>query len=192
MIIWYHQYLSMSHVSPFKRHTERRHVYARVRFLACYAGLEWPDDICFSRNTARVDVVWCWVGPMPEQPRWHSLCSLLRRVRIHHFHPCHSFTTKLGKTPIRVSSLAFDIYGCKLRTSAYCKFSFLSLYIWMIFGPIHRVHRVATAAFWRTFSDEGKISPGWWGWGVHAHPFSLHLPSPVKLQCTLQLSRQTH
>jgi phosphopantothenoylcysteine synthetase/decarboxylase len=25
----------------------------------------------------------------------------------------------------------------------------------------HRVHRVATAAFWRTFSDEGKISPGW-------------------------------
>jgi hypothetical protein len=28
-------------------------------------------------------------------------------------------------------------------------------------GPPHRVQRVATAAFWRTFSDEGKISPGW-------------------------------
>ncbi len=59
----------------------------------------------------------------------------------------------------------------------------------------HRVHRVATAAFWRTFSDEGKISPGWWqwwGWGVHAHLLSLHLPSPVKLQCTLQLSGQIH
>jgi hypothetical protein len=52
--------------------------------------------------------------------------------------------------------------------------------------------RVATAAFWRTFSDEGKISPGWWGWGVHAHPLSLHLPSPVKLQWTLQLSGQIH
>jgi hypothetical protein len=25
------------------------------------------------------------------------------------------------------------------------------------------------------------------GGGVHAHPLSLHLPSPVKLQCTLQL-----
>ncbi len=25
---------------------------------------------------------------------------------------------------------------------------------------IHRVHRVATADFWRTFSPEGKISPG--------------------------------
>jgi hypothetical protein len=25
----------------------------------------------------------------------------------------------------------------------------------------HRVHRVETAAFWRTFSDEGKISPSW-------------------------------
>ncbi len=59
-------------------------------------------------------------------------------------------------------------------------------------GWHHRVHRVATAAFWRIFSDEGKISPGWWGWGVHAHPLSLHLPSPVKLQCTLQLSGQIH
>ncbi len=28
--------------------------------------------------------------------------------------------------------------------------------------------------------------------GVHAHPLSLLLPSPVKLQCTLQLSRQIH
>jgi hypothetical protein len=25
----------------------------------------------------------------------------------------------------------------------------------------HRVHRVATAAFWRTFRHDGKISPGW-------------------------------
>ncbi len=56
----------------------------------------------------------------------------------------------------------------------------------------HRVHRVATAAFWRTFSDEGKIGPVWWGWGVHAHPLSLLLPSPVTLQCTLQLSGQIH
>ncbi len=36
----------------------------------------------------------------------------------------------------------------------------------------HRVHRVATAAYWRTFSHEGKISPGWWGWGG-ARPPSL-------------------
>jgi hypothetical protein len=27
-------------------------------------------------------------------------------------------------------------------------------------GRTHRVHRVATAAFWHTFSHEGKISPG--------------------------------
>jgi hypothetical protein len=53
-------------------------------------------------------------------------------------------------------------------------------------------HRVVTSAFWRTFSHEGKIRPGWWGWGEHAHPLSLHLPSPVKLQCTLQLSGQMH
>ncbi len=56
----------------------------------------------------------------------------------------------------------------------------------------HWVHRVVTSAFWRTFSHEGKISLGWWEWGVHAHPLSLHLPSPVKLQCTLHLSGQIH
>ncbi len=38
----------------------------------------------------------------------------------------------------------------------------LPLYHFPIFKiQNHRVHRVATAAFWRTFSDEGKISPGW-------------------------------
>ncbi len=59
-------------------------------------------------------------------------------------------------------------------------------------GLSHRERRVVTSAFWRTFSHEGKISLGWWGWGVHAHPLSLHLPSPVKLQCTLQLSGKIH
>jgi hypothetical protein len=57
---------------------------------------------------------------------------------------------------------------------------------------LHRVIRVVTAAFWRTFYHEGKIGPGWCGWGVHAHPLSLHLPSSVKLQCTLQPSGQIH
>jgi hypothetical protein len=56
----------------------------------------------------------------------------------------------------------------------------------------HRVHRVVTSAFWRTFSHEGKISMGWWGWGCTPTPLLLHLPSPVKLQCTLQLSGQIH
>jgi hypothetical protein len=28
-------------------------------------------------------------------------------------------------------------------------------------GLYRRVHRVVTAAFWRTFHHEGKISPGW-------------------------------
>jgi hypothetical protein len=59
-------------------------------------------------------------------------------------------------------------------------------------GAPHRVHRVVTSAFWRAFSHEGKISLAWCGWGVHAHPLSFYLPSPVKLQCTLQLSGQIH
>ncbi len=53
------------------------------------------------------------------------------------------------------------------------------------------IHRTATAAFWRTFHRDGKISPGWWGSvRVHAHPLSLCLPSQTKLQCTLPLSGQ--
>jgi hypothetical protein len=27
--------------------------------------------------------------------------------------------------------------------------------------PDYRVHRIAAAAFWRTFLHQGKISPGW-------------------------------
>ncbi len=50
-------------------------------------------------------------------------------------------------------------------------------------------HRVATAAFWRTFHHDGKISPGWWGRRVHGTPtpLSLYLQSRTKLQCMLQL-----
>ncbi len=34
----------------------------------------------------------------------------------------------------------------------------------------HRVHRVATSAFLRTFHHEGRISPGWWGGGGERPP----------------------
>ncbi len=53
-------------------------------------------------------------------------------------------------------------------------------------------HRVAIATFWHTFHPDGKISPAWWGRGVHAHPLSLYLPSRSKLCCTLQLRGQIH
>ncbi len=53
-------------------------------------------------------------------------------------------------------------------------------------------HRVATAAFWRTFHHDWKISLGWWGWGVNAHPLLLYLPSRTKLQGTLQLRGKIH
>ncbi len=35
-------------------------------------------------------------------------------------------------------------------------------------------HRLALATFWRTFHHDGKFSPAWWGWGVHADPLSLY------------------
>ena len=48
-------------------------------------------------------------------------------------------------------------------------------------------HRMAMAtSFWHTFHRDGKISPAWWGWGMHAHPLSLYLPSRTMLQCRYQ------
>ncbi len=38
---------------------------------------------------------------------------------------------------------------------------------------------VAMTTFWHTFHHDGKISPTWWGWGVHALPLSLYLLSRV-------------
>jgi hypothetical protein len=89
----------------------------------------------------------------------------------------HSQSSFRFKRTIRVGWLLFQIN------------SSLTLYSK---GVHHRVHtRVAMVDFWRTF-HHGKISPGWWGWGVHAHPLSLYLPSRTKLQCTLQLRGQIY
>ncbi len=41
--------------------------------------------------------------------------------------------------------------------------------VYLFERPSNRVHRVATSA-WRTFSDVGKISPGWWGGGARPPP----------------------
>ncbi len=44
---------------------------------------------------------------------------------------------------------------------------------------------------WRIYHHhEGKISPAWCGWRVHALPFSLYLPSRAKLWRTLWLRGQ--
>jgi hypothetical protein len=56
----------------------------------------------------------------------------------------------------------------------------------------HRVHteQQGPLSAWRTFHHDGKISPSWWWWGAHAHPFSLYLPSRTELWFTLQLRGQ--
>ncbi len=40
--------------------------------------------------------------------------------------------------------------------------------------PQKSTHRVTIADMWRTSHHDGKISPGWWGWRVHAHPLSAY------------------
>ena len=42
-------------------------------------------------------------------------------------------------------------------------------------------HRLAIAEFWRTSHHNGKISPGWYGWGVHAHPLSAYYVPSLKV-----------
>ncbi len=42
--------------------------------------------------------------------------------------------------------------------------------------------------FWRIFPHDGKIIPGWWGWGVHGHPLSLYLTSHTKFKNTPSVS----
>jgi hypothetical protein len=66
--------------------------------------------------------------------------------------------------------------------------------LWLIYMGIftYRVHRVAMTIYWRTFHHDGKISPAWWRWGVHALPHSLYLPSQAMLWCTLQLRENMH
>jgi len=65
--------------------------------------------------------------------------------------------------------------------------------IWESAGLHTTEYTQSVAAAWRTFHHDGKISPGWWGWGVHAHSLPLYfLQSDTKLQCRLQLRGQIH
>ncbi len=77
------------------------------------------------------------------------------------FHPGEMYARK-WPLPLCVYSVEATIRHWCLRSTP-------------VLSVTHRVHRVATAAFWRTFIYEGKIRPAWGGWGVHAHPLSLHL-----------------
>ncbi len=61
------------------------------------------------------------------------------------------------------------------------------------------IHRVSTeypqsgnGPFLAYIHHDGKIIPAWCGWGVHALPLSLFLPSRAKLRRTLQLRGQMH
>ncbi len=45
--------------------------------------------------------------------------------------------------------------------------------------------KLAIVDFWRAFQHDGKICPSWWGWGMHAHPLLLYLPSRTKFQSSL-------
>ncbi len=50
-------------------------------------------------------------------------------------------------------------------------------------------HRMAFGAFWRTFHNDRKISPGWWGGrGVHAHPLTLQYSYHHVQSCSVRSS----
>ncbi len=88
--------------------------------------------------------------------------------------------------------LAFHFSAAIVCVEKQCSFLGKQFFHQLLFhGLHHRVHRVATAAFWRTFSHKGKNQPWLVRVGGARPPLLLHLPSPVKLQCTPQLSGQT-
>ncbi len=92
---------------------------------------------------------------------------------------------------IKSISLPQEIFNTVLvnqRAILYSLHSFLSLPFLTSQSPTKSTRRAAMAPVWRTFHHDGKISPAWWGWGVHAHAlsFTISIPSRTKLWCTLK------
>jgi hypothetical protein len=73
----------------------------------------------------------------------------------------------------------YDYKDGKLKSLNLIIIIFLLYTVLQTLNSTQSTHRVA-------FHQNGKISTGWRGWGVLAHPFRLYLPSRTKLQCTLQ------
>ncbi len=55
--------------------------------------------------------------------------------------------------------------------------------------PTDYTECMAMANFWRTFHQQGKISPGWWGQGAQAAPLYYIYQN---LPCLFQLRGQIH
>jgi hypothetical protein len=57
--------------------------------------------------------------------------------------------------------------------------------------PDHRVHTEWQCPL-PTFHHDGKISPGWCGWGVYVYTLSIYQQSRTKLWCMPQLRGKVH
>ncbi len=110
----------------------------------------------------------------PERGRYRT--SQLQDYRVQEYNLPSSLSLKCNvlRESFSVDSQSIPCATLKRRGS----WVIISKYLWV---PPSRPHRVATAAFWRTFHHDGKMSP-----------LSLYLPSRIKLQCTLQLRGQIH
>ncbi len=68
--------------------------------------------------------------------------------------------------------LVYFFYNRQLSGNRSVRFAYLN-YVRLCLRP-QSTHRVAIADLWRISYPDGKINPGWWGGGGHAHPlFSL-------------------
>ncbi len=79
-----------------------------------------------------------------------------------------------------------------LYHTALRNYAAISLQVPSILSILLGTHRLAMATFWRTFHHDGKIALAWCGWGVHALPPLLYLPSRAKLWCMLLLIGQIY
>jgi len=88
------------------------------------------------------------------------------------------FKDKKSKRSHKIVKSRVFLLFCMLMVSMVFYVDFCELFILWVGSSgrgweNHRVHRVATVPFWRTFDHEGNICPGWWGWlGARPSPFT--------------------
>ncbi len=100
------------------------------------------------------------------------------------------FTTKNAGMDLNVWRISSKQFFCMTNKQCHrfaddsCLYNFRTLHD----SQPQNTHSVATAALWRLFQHDGKLSPAWWRWVVHAYPLSLCLPSRTTLQCGVSSS----
>ncbi len=146
-----------------------------------YKGLRWNrgsiSAFSAGANTATLYVIitrvkggGCTPPPSPARTNFSIMMECTPEIS-----NCHSVSILCGyyyhthPHPDRIRAQNSKFASRRMCTGTVCYVLYRG---WGVVRWISQsTHGVAIADFWRTFYHEGKIRPGWWGWGVHTHPF---------------------